>query len=76
LQAKQDQSNPFAEQESAPNLISLISLLFHPLLPEFGAKLVTVRATVLCNASCHHFLPITECAPVGVGYQRSDFRRR
>ena len=33
---------------------SLVFLLFHSFLPEFGAKLVTLGAKVLYSADCHH----------------------
>jgi hypothetical protein len=53
LQAEQNQSNPLADQQFAPNLISLVSLPFHPVLPKFGAKMVTLGIKVLCHVNCH-----------------------
>jgi hypothetical protein len=53
LQAEQNQSNPLADQQFAPNLISLVSLPFCPVLPKFGAKMVTPGIKVLCHVNCH-----------------------
>jgi len=79
LQAEQNQSNPLADQQFAPNLISLVSLLFHPVLPKFGAKMVTPGIKVLCHVNCHRLrmrwlLLATQNAAISNRESRSDFQ--